>query len=364
MKRKKVSILAGVICLALIIAVMPLVGACAAEEAPAPSPTPTPEPAEEVYEWRMQCHWPAGVQYYTDVFLQFVDDVEKASGGRIDIEPFAPDTIVPTADMFEAVGNGVFEIAWGYPAYWMGKCPAAAFINGQMYTWESVEEDYYYFYTMGAIEPARAAYAQFNNYLISPVTCGNGHVLWSQKPVRTLDDLEGLKIRTAGILGDVLSRAGAAPVFFPAAELMPALEQGVVEATHWGGTAAGWEMHFQEVTDYIIMPRLCGVTNCEVFMNLDLWNSLPDDLQQILQDEAIATMLKSESWFEYWDAFCEKRFIDEYGGEVLWMDDASVDKLRGYSLEVMREWGEKDEYAREMEEIMEEFLEMTGRMPE
>jgi TRAP-type mannitol/chloroaromatic compound transport system substrate-binding protein len=361
MKERKFSILVGVICLALIIAVMPFVGACA-EEAPAPTST-APTPTGEVYSWRMQAHWPAGVQYYTDVFLHFADDVEKASGGRIEIEPFAPDTIVPTADMFEAVGNGVFEIAWGYPSYWMGKCPAAAFINGQMYTWETVEEDYYYFYKMGAIEPARAAYSQFNVYLISPVTCGNGHVLWSKKPVRTIDDLEGLKIRTAGILGDVLERAGAAPVFFPAAELMPALEQGVVEATHWGGTAAGWEMHFQDVCDYIIMPRLCAVTNCEIIMNMDVWNSLPADLQKILQDLSIATMLKSESWFEYWDAFDEKRFIDEFGGEVIWMDDASVDELRGYSLEVIREWGAKDEYAGEMAEILEEFLEMTGRMP-
>jgi hypothetical protein len=45
------------------------------------------------------------------------------------------------------------------------------------------------------------------------------------------------------------------------------------------------------------------------------------------------------------------------------MDDASVDELRGYSLEVIREWGAKDEYAGEMAEILEEFLEMTGRMP-
>ena len=357
MRKRTLLVLLGSICLVLVLAALPFMAAC---PAPAEEEEAPPPPPEKVYEWRMQTHWPSGAGYYQDVYLPFSEKVEKASGGRIKITPFPPDTIVPTKDMFEAVGAGQFEIAWGFPAYWIGKCPAAAFLNGQLYTWENYEEAHSYFYDMGAIEPAREAYAEHNLY-VWPMTSG-GVAIYSNKAVRTIDDFKGLKIRSTGIPADVLARAGAATVYFPGAELIPAIEMGTCDAAHWGAISAGWEMHFQEVTRYILMPYLVEVTCCEIFVNLDTWNALPEDLKWIVNEVALETAATNHSWFELRDYQDMKAFEEEYGGEIVWMDQASVDKMRGYSLEVSREWGAKDKYAGEMEEILEDFLRLTGRM--
>ena len=49
---------------------------------------------------------------------------------------FRRGAIVPTKDVFEALGRGLFEISLIWPAYWIGKIPVAGHINGQLFTWE------------------------------------------------------------------------------------------------------------------------------------------------------------------------------------------------------------------------------------
>jgi TRAP-type mannitol/chloroaromatic compound transport system substrate-binding protein len=102
--------------------------------------------AKEKIKWRMQTHWPTGVGYYKEVYVRFCDRVRAASDGELDITPLPPDAIVPTQDVFQAVGRGLFEISLIWPAYWIGKVPVAGHVNGQLFSWKSVDEMYGYFY--------------------------------------------------------------------------------------------------------------------------------------------------------------------------------------------------------------------------
>ena len=85
--------------------------------------------------WRMQTHWPTGVGYYKDVYVRFCDRVRAATDGELDITPLPPGAIVPTKDVFEALGRGLFEISLIWPTYWMGKIPVTAYVNGQLFSW-------------------------------------------------------------------------------------------------------------------------------------------------------------------------------------------------------------------------------------
>ena len=58
---------------------------------------------------------------------------------------------------------------------------------------------------------------------------------WFKKPIRALADIQGLKIRMAGLQSEVLSRLGATTINLPGGEVMPALQSGVIDAAEWGG---------------------------------------------------------------------------------------------------------------------------------
>lgn len=312
--------------------------------------------------WRMQTHWPTGVGYYKDVYIKFCDRVRAATDGELDITPLPPGAIVPTKDVFEAIGRGLFEISLIWPAYWIGKVPVAGHINGQLFTWERAAEMYAYFYDMGAIEVFRQAYGEHNVRFVAPLPM-TGLALYSRKPIRTLEDFKGFKVRSTGIAAQVFQKAGATPVFFPGAEIYQALQTGVCDGAHWGTVSTAWDMKFQEVTDYIVLPYLAGINNGEIIMNQKKWDELPDDLKAIIEECAASTGIDFLRWSGYNDAIDIEKFQKEKMGELSYMNEDTVAQMRKFSIEVVDEYSKKDpKYCGKAGELLKKQLKMNGRI--
>lgn len=314
------------------------------------------------YRWRMQTHWPNGVGYYDAVYVRFCDRVRTATDGEIDITPMAPGSIVPTGNVFEAIGRGMFEISLIWPSYWMGRVPVAGHINGHLFSWQNVPQMYAYFYHMGAIDVFRDAYkAQAVRY-VGPVP-QSGLALFSRKPLRTIDDFRGYKVRSTGVAAEVLSRAGATPVFFPGEELYQALQTGVCDGAHWGSVSTGWDMKLQEVTNYIVMPNLAEVDLGEIIMNQKLWDSLPKDLQAIIEECTKAAGIDYQIWSEYNNL----KYLNEYSskkmGEISTLDEDTVAQLQKYTVEVIDKYSSSDpKYSGKAGELLKELMKMTGQI--
>lgn len=312
--------------------------------------------------WRMQTHWPTGVGYYKPIYQGFAKRVKEASNGEIEIKTLPPGAIVPTKDVLEAVGRGVFQIALLWPAYWIGKLPVAGHLNGQLFTWESFEEMWLFMTEMGALDIIREAYAEHGVYAIGPISAGP-LCLYSKKPLVKASDFQGFKVRSTGIAAMVFEKMGATPVYFPGAEVYQALQTGVCDGAHWGGVAAAWEMKFQEVTEYIIQPNLAMQTLGEIFVNKKAWDGLPKDHKRILYDCCLATSADSNAWFRYHDFEDMELFKTKYKGKIVQMDPEAVALMRAFSLEVIDEYSKKDpKYCGKVGELMHKFLKMTGKI--
>lgn len=318
--------------------------------------------AKEKIKWRMQTHWPTGVGYYKDVYVRFCDRVRAASDGELDITPLPPDAIVPTQDVFQAVGRGLFEISLIWPAYWIGKVPVAGHVNGQLFSWKSVDEMYGYFYDMGAIEVFREAYAEHGLHLVAPIPC-TGVALYSRKPIKKIDDFKGYKVRSTGIAAQVLQKAGATPVFFPGAELYQALQTGVCDGAHWGGVSTGWDMKLQEITKFIIQPYLANINNGEIFINKKKHDALPPHLQAILSECANSAGTDFLRWSGYNDILDIDMFLKNKMGEISTMEPDCVAQLQKYSIEVVDEYSKKDpKYCAKAGELLKDLLKKAGRL--
>ena len=110
--------------------------------------------------------------------------------------------------------------------------------------------------------------------------------LWTrEKQVKTLADIDGLKLAcTSTVLTKITEALGGVPVFMPEPDIYTSLERGMLDG-RWHEWEGGWTWKAHEVTKYRTANVDLATNTNVIIMNLDAWNSLPPDIQKIL-DEA------------------------------------------------------------------------------
>lgn len=310
--------------------------------------------------WQMQTHWPTGNWYYQDVFVKFCNRISEATAGELTITPVQSDGLVRTGEVLDAVRRGLLESAFIYPAYWIGRIPAAAHLNGFIGMWDKHEEMAAFMYEMGALEIIRAAYAAQGIHQAGPVSYA-GLALYSNRPLRTTADFTGWKVRSTGPAADVFVKMGATPVSIPGAELYQGLQTGVVDGAHWGSISTGWGMNLHEVDKFIVRPDLVGHLNGEVIVGLDNWNKVGPEIQAIFNEIVRATSADASAHFLYRDMTYAQKFVDEQGGELTTLDEEALANLRKYSLEVVDAYSAKDpEYCGKLGPMLHELQKLRG----
>lgn len=318
--------------------------------------------AQTKIKWRVQSLFTPGISYYDPIHGQLCRNIMEATNNELEIELLSANTVVPTAEILGAVRRGLLDGAPLYPGYWIGKIPAAGHLNGHMGTWENYEEMEMFFYQMGALKIIQDAYAKFGIHQVGPISYG-GLALYCKKPVETLDDFKGLKIRSTGTPAKVFEKLGAATVFLPGGELYQGLQTGVVDGAHWGGVEAGWGMNLQEVTDYIVTPNLLGHVNGEFMVSQKSWDALGSDHKKAVEQCVRAMSAEASGYFLNGDYEKMKIFTDDMGKSISRLNDDVTSEIRIKSMEVVDEYSAADpEYSGKVGAILHEFMKTTGKL--
>jgi TRAP-type C4-dicarboxylate transport system substrate-binding protein len=141
-------------------------------------------------------------------------------------------------------------------------------------------------------------------------------ILASKKPVRSLEDFQGMKVRATGLSTKIVKALGGSPVGMPQPETYEALQKGVVEATLCPiETLKGWKQG--EAISYVTDSSAIGYTTTMfVVMNKGVWEKLPADVQQVFTET-------SKEWIDKhgaaWDEADEagKAFVAELKRETI-----------------------------------------------
>jgi TRAP-type C4-dicarboxylate transport system substrate-binding protein len=104
----------------------------------------------------------------------------------------------------------------------------------------------------------------------------------SKKPVKTLEDLKGLKVRSSGKIADMLKTVGASPVLVPGEEIYTALSTGVIDAAHWGAAAGALTTKLCEPAKYYVQPNLAFSATDLIMVSKKAWDELPADIQKMV----------------------------------------------------------------------------------
>jgi TRAP-type mannitol/chloroaromatic compound transport system substrate-binding protein len=200
----------------------------------------------------------------------------EVSGGAIQLDLFEPGEIVPSFAISDAVRDAKVSAGYTWLGYDQGKIPASALIAAVPFGMEPWEFSAWWF-DAGGRELGEALYKPHN---IHPIYCGmTGPETagWFREPVNSLEDIEGLKIRFAGLGGKVMERAGASVTMLPSGEIFQALEKGAIDATEFALPIVDEALGFNRIAKLNYYPGWHQpFTATHFIVNLDVWNALAD----------------------------------------------------------------------------------------
>jgi TRAP-type mannitol/chloroaromatic compound transport system substrate-binding protein len=152
-------------------------------------------------------------------------------------------------------------------------------------------------YDGGGIDLWNEVYAPFG---MVAMPCGNTGVQmtgWFKKEIKTVADLKGLKMRIPGLAGKVYANLGVDVKVLPGGEIFPALERGVIDAAEFVGPFQDRRLGLHKAAKFYYTTGWHeSATVSELLINKAAWQTLPKDLQAIVQNAAAACNVISEAW--------------------------------------------------------------------
>jgi TRAP-type mannitol/chloroaromatic compound transport system substrate-binding protein len=246
------------------------------------------------YNWKMATGWSGGP--LMDLGAKaFATKMEQFSGGRFKIQTFPGGALGNALKVPETVKNGVAELGHTWMGYDWGKDPTTVLFGGYAGSFDS-ERMLHWLYAAGGTEMQKKFRDETDGIISMPLFIRTAEAfLHSRKPVRTLDDLKGLKLRTAGAWLEMSKELGAAPVTTAGGDVYPMLERGAIDATEWGTLYENISMGFHKIAKYIIYPGVHQPTApFELVINKDVWNKLPEPDKKLIT--SVAKLVTLESW--------------------------------------------------------------------
>jgi TRAP-type C4-dicarboxylate transport system substrate-binding protein len=244
--------------------------------------------------------------------VEWGKEIEKRTNGRVQITVFPGGTLTPADKCYDGVVKGISDLGMSVPSYTMGRFPLSEVLDLPLGSKTAaiatrLVNDFYKKFKPKEFSDVKIMYLHAH---------GPGIVHTRSKPIYKLGDLKGVKIRATGTTAKVAASLGATPVAMPMPETYDAISRGVAEGVVCPVEALkGWKLG--EVVKFTTQDFGSAYSlSFFVAMNKDKWNSLPPDIQKIIEQV-------NEEWIEKtgknWDEIDKVgyEFIRNLGNKVI-----------------------------------------------
>jgi TRAP-type mannitol/chloroaromatic compound transport system substrate-binding protein len=314
------------------------------------------------YRFRLQSFLGPGWMEWEQLLPRYIKRVREASGGAIEITAFPPGALVPTFELLDGVSKGVVEMGYGAQVYWRGIMPFTEWTWGIPFYFSTVDHYDYLWWEAGLTELTREAFAKRNVYFLGPIYSDEWGSTISRVPIKRLADFKGLKIRSAGIGGEIWKSAGASIVSLPGQELYTGIATGVIDGANWGSPYGMVATKLHEAGKYYLGPSLISSDAEDMFINLDAHKKLPPEMQEslALATRAFALERYSTSTFASAKAFDT---MQKAGVTISVLPPEDVAEIRKRTEELVPKLAKDDEYTKRTLAIINETRDILRRRP-
>jgi TRAP-type mannitol/chloroaromatic compound transport system substrate-binding protein len=271
---------------------------------------------------KMQSTWPASLTLH-EQFIYWAERVEKLSAGSLKIEAMPAGQVVPAFEVLDAAHKKVIDGAHSWGGYWTGKNKTSIlFTGGPGGTFGMDFIDVMgWMYNGGGLELYQEFYQKELklNLVVFPILPAGPQAFgWFKAPIRTVEDMKGMKCRQTGIAGEVWQALGFTVVNMPGGEIIPSAQRGVIDCAEWVGGVEDMRLGFHNVWKYHYTPGMHeNVTIGEIVFNAEVWASLTPQQQEIVKSAANESFL---IWWTKWqrqNADALKEMQEKHGVQIL-----------------------------------------------
>lgn len=311
--------------------------------------------AEENYTLRLAQTWGPNSPVLGETVQHMADMAETMSDGRLQIR------IDPSNKHKAPFGILIWcataSTTWGTPRPTTTRAlspmpctspPSFGLIAPEMYAW---------FYHGEGMELMQKVYEPYGMLSFPGGNTGNQMGGWFREEINSLEDLKGLKMRTPGFAGEVMSELGVAVTNLPPGELYTALERGTVDAVEWVGPALDFQMGFHQIAKYYYSGWQEPGAEVQFLINKKTWEELPKDLQEILRVAMRTAAYDMYIQSTHQSGVAWDRMKEDYPDVTHKVFPPEViDALRSTTNRLLAEAAENDPLAKEIIESQRDYL--------
>lgn len=311
--------------------------------------------AEDNVRWKVQSVFGTHLPALGDPIAQVAEQLKQASNGSVQFKVYEPGKIVPPFAISEAVKNKQIPAGLYLLGYDQGKIPASGLFSNVPFGMEPWEYASWWYEGEGQ-KLAQDLYAKHN---IHPVLCGvigPETAGWFREEMKSIDDFKGLKIRFAGLGGQVLQKAGASVTSMPSGEIFPALEKGAIDATEFSMPAIDQLLGFDKVAKNNYFPGWHQTfTANHLIVNKEIWDNLDTSKQAMIDMACTAGTLRALTRGESLQGAIVNGF-KEKGVTARTLNNKLLADLKGLTNEVMQEQSANDADFKRVYESQQAFM--------
>lgn len=238
--------------------------------------------SQPTINWRLASSFPKSLDTLYGTAEMFTKRVAQLTNGKFNIRVFAGGEIVPPLQVVDAVQAGTVEMGHSAGYYYFGKDPAFCFDTAMPFGLTSRQQNAWM--EQGGLKLMREFYREYGIINFMGGNTGTQMGGWFRTEIRTPQNLQGLKMRIAGLAGRVMQNLGVVPQQLGGADIYPALEKGTIDAAEWVGPYDDEKLGFNRVAPYYYAPAWWEPSAQLSFMiGIKEWEKLPKEYQAAVE---------------------------------------------------------------------------------
>ena len=299
--------------------------------------------AQERVRWNLASSYGSQIDVLGQNILRVIENIEIMSDGNFQIRFNEPGALVPALEVFDAVSKGSVQASYTTTGFAAGRIPHMIFFASVPFG-PGVNEYVAWIQHGGGYALYDKFYGEHN---IKGFQCGivvaesSG---WFREPIESLDDFKGLKMRFFGLGAKVMGKLGVSTQLLAGADIYPALERGVIDATEFSMPNMDIDLGFHQVAKYNYYPGWHQqVSVNELLINKEAWDALDDQNQAILEAACGWNIYVNYAETEAKNPAAMNKMLEEHGvTNVRWTDEELAAFEQAWS-EVLEEQSAQDE---------------------
>jgi TRAP-type mannitol/chloroaromatic compound transport system substrate-binding protein len=260
-------------------------------------------------KWRLTSSFPKSLDTLWGSSETFAKYVAEATDNKFQISTFAAGEIVPALQALDAVSNATVEMCHTAAYYYVGKDPTFPLFCAVPFGLNTRQQNAW-FYDGGAQKLMDEFTKKFNVVSLLGGNTGAQMGGWFRKEIKEVADLSGLKMRIAGLAGNVMQKLGVVPQQLAGGDIYPALEKGTVDAAEWVGPYDDEKLGFYKVAPFYYYPGWWeGGTTQHFMFNIAKFEELPKAYKAIVTAAAGAANVEETGRYDARNPQAIKRLV-------------------------------------------------------